>query len=98
MVTDRQIPPELQAALNRQRHEIEALYYVNHPAHAITLLEQLVKQLQSFLTSASDDPLLVGLDICDQGPSWAGILTRVLQWAMAVKDADSPDLPHTGAR
>lgn len=89
---------QLERALIAIRDNAESRHYRNHPDHARALLDQLWRQIGSFLERRSSDPLLFAYAIHDERKSWTQLLNEVYAWSDAVLDADGPDVESEGVR
>jgi len=86
----------MEQGIQRAVHNNDSLHYCNSPGHANATLLILHGELKSFLVDAPDDPLLYAYALRDHYVTWAKRLAAVGTWAMAVLDADSPDIPSEG--
>lgn len=78
------------------KDDYEAKHYRNHPDHARVLLDEFWKELGSFLSRRSNDPLLFAYAIRDVRAKWTGQINEIFSWSDAVLDADGPDVESTG--
>ena len=74
-----------------------SIHYLNSPAHARSVLRQMQGAIRALLVDPQDDPLLYAYTLRDSLPPIAAWLIDVQKWTDRVLDADSPDLPSTGA-
>lgn len=88
----------LQQSLQNMKDDAESKHYRNHPDHARVLLDQLWREIGSFLERRTSDPLLFAYSIRDVRPNWTGEINEIFAWADAVLDADGPDVESEGVR
>jgi hypothetical protein len=77
---------------------MDALHYVNAPAHGSEMFAQLRGEMDSLWKIRSDDPLLFAYQLRDALPRIAGLILAVEKWSYAVIECNDPDLPDKGAR
>lgn len=88
----------IQEGLDRAYAECEALHYVNAPAHAHALVDQLHGLLSELHSSREDDPLLYACQCLDRLPLIAGLTIAIEKWAVAVNEATPDQIQDHGAQ
>lgn len=76
---------------------MEALHYLNSPAHAKAQVEVIYGVIRSLHLSGQDDPLLYAYELTDSLPPLFGAIVDLWKWAQAVTEATPDQIFETGA-
>jgi hypothetical protein len=77
---------------------MDGAHWINHPAHAASLVLTLYGHTKALRDSDEEDPLLYALLCLDHLPKMAGLIIAIEKWCTAVNDATPDQIYESGAQ
>lgn len=88
----------VQQGIYRTLDNAASLHYVNHPAHAASLLRVMLGDLQSLNDNGSDDTLLYAYQVKEALDRQWGHMLAMYTWASKVIESTPDEIQETGAQ